>query len=114
MHVTIEVLVHNNDKQINERDAMIQGLMEHNNKLEDEAERWRRAMDSANGESHHLRAVIESKKREIDEFVLKNKELMGQLVAIQTANDELTIVNRTMQSELKDNEPTMPIPKIVP
>ena len=76
LRATVEVLEHQHHKLMGEKDDMIQSLLEHNNRLDEEAERWRKAMDSANGESIHLNTIIDTKKKEVDELVVKNKDLM--------------------------------------
>ena len=96
MKVTIEVLQHTNYDLITDKDREIQSLVDNNNRLEEEAERWRRGMDIANGEAEQLQTTLQRKRKELDEANAFNKNLMDQLIQIQTVNDELTIINRTL------------------
>lgn len=114
LKVAIEVLQHTNYDMMTQKDQEIQVLIENNNRLEEEAERWRRGMDNAKGEADHVRSVLDRKKKDFSDLSNFSRKLMDELVQIQSVNDELTIINRTFQSEMKENEPSVPIPKLEP
>ncbi|KAM7460278.1 hypothetical protein LguiA_035796 [Lonicera macranthoides] len=114
LKVAIEVLQHTNYDMMTQKDGEILSWVDNNNRLEEEAERWCRGVDNAKGEADHLRTVFERKRKDFDELVVFNKKHMDKLVEVQSVNDELTIINRTLQSELKKNEPSVPVPKLEP
>lgn len=104
MKVTLQVVESNNNRLLLEKDQLIQWLVSDNNYLEGEAEKCKRAMDASKNASQQLRSIIESKTIEI-EMRSKYNELMEKMIPLQTVNNEITILNRTIQSDMKEIEP---------